>query len=51
MRLPISINWKGETYNLILVNLNQLIKMVYYKLVTVIIDIHSLAKMIFNVIV
>lgn len=37
-RLPISINWKGKTYDLILVPVNLLIKMVYYEPIKITID-------------
>lgn len=33
--LPVSINWKGITYNFILVIIKQLTKMIDYKLVKV----------------
>ena len=49
--LPISLNWKGETYNLILVIINKLMKMVYYKPIKIIIYISGLAKVIIDVIV
>lgn len=42
---------KTETYNLILVIINRPIKMVYYKLVKVIIDAFGLAEVIINVVV
>lgn len=44
--LPISINWKGETYDLILVIVDWLMKMAHYKSVKVIINILALAKII-----
>ena len=44
---PISANyWKDDSYNSILVIVNRLTKMVYYKPVKVTIDILGLAKMI-----
>ena len=49
--LPVSANWKGDSYNLILVIVDQLIKMVYYVPVKVTIDISDLAKVIINIIV
>ena len=49
--LLILTNWKGNSYDLILVIDNWLIKIVYYKPVKVIINISSLAKVIINVIV
>ena len=50
-RLPLSSNWKSNNYNFILVIVNQLTKMVYYKPVKVIINAPGLAKVIINVIV
>ena len=50
MGFPISADWKGDNYNLILVIVDQLTKMVYYKPVKVIIDAPSLAKVI-NIVV
>ncbi len=49
--LPISSNWKGDSYNSILVIIDQLIKIVHYKLVKVMIDAPGLAEVIINVIV
>lgn len=40
----IFINWRGETYNLILIIFNQLIIMIYFKPSKIIIDILKLAK-------
>ena len=48
--LLISANWKSDNYNLILVIVDQLIKMVYYIPVKVTIDALGLAKVIINVI-
>ena len=48
--LPVSINWKVENYNSILVIVNQLTKMVYYKLVKITFDALGLAKVIINVV-
>ncbi len=48
--LLISVNWKSDKYNLILVIVNWLMKMVYYKLVKVIIDALGLVKVIINMI-
>ncbi len=48
--LPILTTWKGDSNNLILVIFDQLIKMVYYKLVKVIIDTLGQTKMIINMI-
>lgn len=49
--LSIFTNWKSETYNSIVVVVNRLIKIVYYKLVKVIINYPGLAKVVFNVVV
>ena len=46
--LLVSTNWKGKTYNSILV---QLTKMVYYKPVKVIVHALDLAEVIINVVV
>ena len=44
--LPISINWKGDSYDSILVIVDRLTKMVYYKPVKITIDAPDLAKVI-----
>ena len=44
--LPVSTNLKAETYNSILVIVNQLMTMIYYKPVKVIINTSDLAKII-----
>ncbi len=49
--LPISADWKSDSYNSILVIVNRLTKMVYYKPVKVKIDVPGLAKVIINVVV
>ncbi len=51
MDLPISANWKSDSYNPILVIIDWLIKMVYYKLVKVTINTLGLAEVIINVII
>ncbi len=51
MGLPISFNWKGDSYDSILVIVDRLIKMVYYVLVKVTIDVPGLAEVIIDVIV
>lgn len=51
MRLPVSTNWKDDTYYLILVIIDWFTKMVYYKSVKVIIHISGLAKDILDVVV
>ena len=47
--LPILTDWKGDSYDSILVIVNQLTKMVYYEPVKVTIDIPGLAKVIVDV--
>ena len=49
--LPISINWKRDSYNSILVIVNWLTKMVYDKPVKITIDIPGFAKVIVDVVV
>lgn len=49
--LPISIDWKGKTYNFILIIVDQLMKMVHYELVKVTINTPGLVKVIINVII
>ena len=49
--LSISADWKSDSYVLILVIMDQLIKMVYYVAVKVIIDAPSQAKVVINAIV
>ena len=49
--LSISTDWKGDNYNLILVIIDQLIKIVYYKLVKVTINTPGLAKVIIDIMV
>ena len=49
--LPISINWKRDSYNIILVFVNWLTKMVYYKLVKSTIDALGLVEVIINVVI
>ncbi len=44
--LPVSTNWKGETYDSILVIVDRLTKMVYYEPVKVTIDALALAEVI-----
>ena len=50
-RLPILANWKGDSYDSILVIVDRLTKMVYYKPVKVTINALGLAKVILNVII
>ena len=49
--LPISTDWKRDSYNSILVIVDRLTKMVYYKLVNLIIDALGVAEVILDVIV
>ena len=49
--LPILANWKGDSYDSILVIVNRLTKMVHHKPVKIIINASSLAKVILNVVV
>lgn len=50
-KLPISTNWKSNSYNLILVIVDRLIIIVHYKLAKIIINDSDLAKVIIDVIV
>ena len=45
------INWKDKCYNLILIIIDWLTKIVYYKLVKIRIDILYLANDIFNIVI
>ena len=49
--LPISTDWKRDNYDLILVIVDRLIKMVHYKPVKVTIDASGLAEVIIDVVV
>ena len=49
--LPISTNWKGDSYNFILVIINRLTKMVYYKPVKITINAPGLTEVIIDVVV
>ena len=49
--LPISTDWKGDSYDLILVIVDRLTKMVHYKPVKVTIDAPGLAEVIIDVVV
>ncbi len=49
--LPISADWKGDSYNSILVIVDRLTKMVYYIPVKVTIDATGLAEVIIHVVV
>ncbi len=49
--LPISVNWKDDSYDSILVIIDHLTKIVHYKPVKVVIDIASLIEVIINVVI
>ena len=49
--LPISTDWKGDSYDSILVIVDRLTKMVHYKPVKIIIDAPGLAEVIIDVVV
>ena len=49
--LPVSSDWKGDSYDSILVIVDWLTKMVHYELVKVTIDAPGLAKIILDVVV
>ncbi len=49
--LPISANWKGDSYDSILVIVDWLTTIVYYVLVKVTIDVPGLAEVIIDVVV
>ena len=49
--LSLSTNWKSNSYNSILVIINQLTKMVHYELVKVTIDAPEQAKVILDMVV
>ena len=49
--LPLSSNWKGNSYNPILIIIDQLTKMVHYEPVMVTIDAPGLAEVILDVVV
>ena len=48
---PVSSNWKGDSYDSILVIVNLLTKMVYYQPVKINLDASGLAKVIIDVVV
>ena len=50
-RLPLSTDWKGKNYNSILIIVNYLTKMVYYKQVKVTINTLRLVEVIINMVV
>ena len=49
--LPVSANWKSDSYNIILVIVDHLTKIVYYKPVTVTINTPGLVEVILDVVV
>ena len=49
--LPLSADWKGNSYDSILVIINRRTKMVYYKPVKIIIDTLGLAEVILDMVV
>ena len=49
--LPISTNWKGDSYDSILVIVDRLTKMVHYEPIKVTIDTPGLAEVIIDVVV
>ena len=49
--LPISTNWKDDSYDSILVIVDRLTKMVYYKVVKITIDKPGFPKVIIDMIV
>ena len=48
-KLPIFTNWKSETYDLILVIIDRLTKIIYYKPIKMIIDTLALVKVIIKI--
>ena len=51
MGLPILTDWKKNYYDLIFVIINWLIKIVYYKLVKITMNVLGLVKVIINVVI
>ena len=51
MGLPLSTEWKGDSYDSILVIINRLTKMVHYELIKVIINGPGLVEEIINMLV
>lgn len=49
--IPLLVNCKADNYDVILVIVNRLTKMVYYKSIKIIIDVASLVEVIINVVV
>ena len=50
-RFPLTADWKGDSYDSILVIINRLTKIVYYKPVKVTIDAPGLVEVIINVVI
>ena len=48
---PILVNWKSNSYNLILVIIDRLTKKVYYELVKIMINAPDLAEVIINMVI
>ena len=49
--LPVLTYWKGDSYDLILIIVNRLINIVYYKSIKITIDGPDLAEVIINVVI
>ena len=49
--LPVSIDWKGDSYDSILVILDWFTKMVYYKPVKITLDASGLAEVIIDMVI
>ena len=49
--LPMSVDWKGDSYDSVLVIVNRLTKIIHYKPVKVTINTPKLAKLIIDVVV
>ena len=49
--LPISTNWKSDSYDLILIIIDRLTKIIYYIPVKITIDAPGLAEKIINVVI
>ena len=49
--LPVSINWKGDNYGFILVIVDWLTKIVYYKPVKITLDAQRLVEVIIDIVI
>ena len=49
--LPISTDWKSKSYDLILIIVDKLTKMVHFELINIMIDAPGLAEVIINVVI